>query len=580
MSGFEVAGIVLGSIPLVIAALEHCGQGLWTLQRWRKYQRELRSLTRNLETERVKLQNVCEKLLIGLVPPAMIESMIDDPMGDLWKDKETLRNIEIRLWKCFDVFERTIGDIKAAVDEMDKHIDSQRGGKVPELKRAIFTLSRWQYADLLSTIREGVSNLENLADRNIELEPARRVRSHGKLFILLQDISKSLYSALRSSLDCSAGHDVGLRLERRTVNFTPADNNDRVISDMVFKLSLSSGTSTGHPESATDHARIWAEIQVQPTKAAKKNPFLPEDPVFPASKKTYKGNKSVRFADSPQVSSFTPAVMKTETRSPTPNPYTLIPNLTMSTAAIGLPSFEATSCLCERVRESQRHAKFDSCGTITDHVSHAPRRYTVYPQPILDLSGTRCWPVISLRDVLENEDNTLHLPYRDRLQLAVVISSNILQLHGSPWLPDTIRSHDILFIRKHNYPIYDRPFVMKQLPNNDLTIGKDGECIPPLCNPTLLSLGILLIELILGKTFDSLRTPRDPVASSNLLVDYMVAQRLVGQVRMASSNYGTAVTRCIGGDLHKDSYCLDSEDFCQEVYSGVVALLERDLENS
>src|SRR4051794_4057127 len=72
MSGFEVAGVVLGSLPLVISALEHYRDGLRSIQRWRKYERELQSLVRNLETERAKLQNVCEKLLVGLVPPSRI----------------------------------------------------------------------------------------------------------------------------------------------------------------------------------------------------------------------------------------------------------------------------------------------------------------------------------------------------------------------------------------------------------------------------------------------------------------------------------------------------------------------------
>ncbi|KAJ4176730.1 hypothetical protein NW759_017507, partial [Fusarium solani] len=65
MSGFEIAGIVLGSIPLVISTLENYSAGLSTLQAMRKYRRELQSLIRDLETERIKLQNVCEKLLIA-----------------------------------------------------------------------------------------------------------------------------------------------------------------------------------------------------------------------------------------------------------------------------------------------------------------------------------------------------------------------------------------------------------------------------------------------------------------------------------------------------------------------------------
>lgn len=48
------------------------------------------------------------------------------------------------------------------------------------------------------------------------------------------------------------------------------------------------------------------------------------------------------------------------------------------------------------------------------------------------------------------------------------ISSSILQLHGSLWLPDTISSREIYFFWKQSYPLYDNPFVMAALPNNGL----------------------------------------------------------------------------------------------------------------
>ena len=58
------------------------------------------------------------------------------------------------------------------------------------------------------------------------------------------------------------------------------------------------------------------------------------------------------------------------------------------------------------------------------------------------------------------------------------------------------------------------------------------------------------------------------------------AQSLMEEVRMKSSNYGTAVARCVDGRLHKPGCGLEDGDLCQDVYSGVVALLEKDLENS
>jgi hypothetical protein len=93
-------------------------------------------------------------------------------------------------------------------------IDSQGEDMLSGLKRAAFTMIRSQCADM-SEIRDSVLNLENLTDRNMKLEPARRVRSKQQLFAILRDPSESLHRALRPNLTCSCKHDVELGLETR-----------------------------------------------------------------------------------------------------------------------------------------------------------------------------------------------------------------------------------------------------------------------------------------------------------------------------------------------------------------------------
>ncbi|KAK0717799.1 hypothetical protein B0T26DRAFT_710879 [Lasiosphaeria miniovina] len=164
--------------------------------------------------------------------------MIENPFGDPWRE-ETDRKIRIRLWVSFAVFEATIGEMRTAIDEMKRRIDGQRDGKVSELSRGVFTLRRSTYEDLLKTIRDNMSNLENLTDRNIELEPTRRVRSQGKLLKILRDMSDSFYRALRSSFNCSCEHDIGLSLERRSADITPLDDDDTVAKKIALQIAVS-----------------------------------------------------------------------------------------------------------------------------------------------------------------------------------------------------------------------------------------------------------------------------------------------------------------------------------------------------
>ncbi|EWY86006.1 hypothetical protein FOYG_10669 [Fusarium oxysporum NRRL 32931] len=101
-------------------------------------------------------------------------------MGDLWREEETLKKVQFRLGKGFKVFQDTANDLRVTLCDIGRLIDSQGEGMLPGLKRAVFTLSRSQYAGILTEIRDSVSNLENLTDSNMELEPVRIVRSKQK----------------------------------------------------------------------------------------------------------------------------------------------------------------------------------------------------------------------------------------------------------------------------------------------------------------------------------------------------------------------------------------------------------------
>ncbi|KAI8211608.1 hypothetical protein K4K52_010122 [Colletotrichum sp. SAR 10_76] len=206
MSGFEVAGIVLGTIPLLISALEHYKEGISTIRAWRNYDRELRSLIRNLQTERVRFQDVCEKLLVGLVSQRQIESMVDDPFGPAWQEEKVRAKIEARLWRSFNNFEDIVKDMEEAAKEMRTKLDLQPDGTVKwqeatlvirEFKRASFVLRRSDHAEQMATIKEGITSLESVIDRNIQLEPGRKLRSQGRLMRLVREISGGVYRAIR-----------------------------------------------------------------------------------------------------------------------------------------------------------------------------------------------------------------------------------------------------------------------------------------------------------------------------------------------------------------------------------------------
>lgn len=598
MSGFEVAGIVLGLIPMVIKATTSYADGLSTLQRWRKYDREIQSLNRNLETERARLKNVCEKLLLGLVPHSQIESMIDDEGGSLWREDAIQKKMKSRLWECFDVFEANIVHVREALDEINRKIEMQNGsGNVLDLNRAKFTLTRASYRELLTTIKDGISTLENLIDRNIELEPERKVRSQGKILGLLRDISQSLYRSLRSSLDSACKHDLGLKLRRQSAHMTPADGEKHILKELEFHIALSHNSISSGTSSDQRPSTVWKELLV---KAEIKPDLLClpgfEKSISARSRPRTGKRKSVRFAASwrTQTSSTSPLV-KTQIQASfnktmsddnilSSNTSKSISDLAAGVASIGFAGFGATADLCEKLKGGHQPGHSESYGSILDPLSHTTRRYTISPRTTLDDLNAEFGQkvsIISLREILEKKCSDPPLSYRDRLQLGTLISYSILHLHGTSWVPETFRSDNIFFIKSQDYPDYTHPFVIKNFPEDVAGISPTKSNLPFGRNPVLFSLGIILIELHMGRSFESMReTDAEDSLTHGAIVDYITAQRALEQLRRASPNYYTAVSRCIDGELHTRSTGLDDKDFCHDVYSGVVAVLDRDLENT
>lgn len=99
-------------------------------------------------------------------------------------------------------------------------------------------------------------------------------------------------------------------------------------------------------------------------------------------------------------------------------------------------------------------------------------------------------------------------------------------------------------------------------------------------NKTIFDLGVLLIELWFNKSLEQLRHPEDlgDDGRPNEYTDFATALRLIRAVDAdAGPRYGKAVRRCIKCDFDQREDDLDSQEFRQAVYQGVVAVLDEEL---
>jgi hypothetical protein len=63
MSGFEIVGVILGSLPIVVKTAENYSKIADSLVKWKRYRFELRKLVNDVDIERLNFESLCKQLL-------------------------------------------------------------------------------------------------------------------------------------------------------------------------------------------------------------------------------------------------------------------------------------------------------------------------------------------------------------------------------------------------------------------------------------------------------------------------------------------------------------------------------------
>ena len=108
MSGVEVAGLVLGALPILLAGLQFYAEGIAVTKRCWKYREEVNSLLDDLKAESSVYQNSIETILLGVVDARDVAEFLAKPGGDLWLAPSFERKLKKRLGTSYDAYLSTI----------------------------------------------------------------------------------------------------------------------------------------------------------------------------------------------------------------------------------------------------------------------------------------------------------------------------------------------------------------------------------------------------------------------------------------------------------------------------------------
>ncbi|KAK3296435.1 uncharacterized protein B0H64DRAFT_170279 [Chaetomium fimeti] len=576
MSGFEVAGVVLGVLPLAIGAAKGY---MGILSSMRDAKRNLKALVHDLETEQIRLETTCEVLLDGIVPPSAVDRMIRTPLGSEWK----LYNdqLKLRLWTTSKKFEEQVTEMQKAVEELRAKLCMERDGStkitdrvtiIRELKQnAAFSLKKKDYEDILNRIKTANSILHDLTGQNCGLGPSRKYRSQARLIGLIRGLARGIFNGLCSATStccCAKPHDVGLELEPRDAVIVPTDTDDEVGKKFDFHVAFGSKRA---PENAGTalvtaweriYARLADDIALAPTCKTATVPIA-------APQKTTHGTgwaKSLSLRSAKNSLSFSADTQTLVEVSPSLAVAPVTPANTSSPYA-----HLKISELCQVIVRSPKAPAVDGYGVITN----VERNFQLRPP---ENASSDSHTAITLREVLSaGKDTTLPpFEYPDKLRIALALVVSVLHLYKTPWLPTIVTLDDVLFLREGNAPqlscIGYRPFVARNL--KDGPEAAQAPRGPRPMNITVLSLGALLIQLIVGKVYDSLDM-KGNMDMESILSKYEAASRFNGEVMTSGGiNYASAVKWCLGTVLEVAG--LEDDTFCQKFYGAVVAKLEDD----
>jgi hypothetical protein len=130
VTGVETAGLVLGSIPLILAGLEFYAKGIAVTRRYWRFQQACKDLCNDLRTEHAMCRNSLQRLLIGVVQDKDMDDFLEDPRGEGWREEKFEGKLKDRLGPTYDSYIETISRMKDTTDVFIAKLKLDASGKV------------------------------------------------------------------------------------------------------------------------------------------------------------------------------------------------------------------------------------------------------------------------------------------------------------------------------------------------------------------------------------------------------------------------------------------------------------------
>ncbi|KAF2117448.1 hypothetical protein BDV96DRAFT_598341 [Lophiotrema nucula] len=583
MSGVEIAGLVLAVLPVLISAAEHYKKKKLEPRRTEFMANLLYEtwfLRENLNRLARGLLELPEEVRVGLTSPDASQSLEAQ-----WKADNVVRALQTHFGKGYETFCTTL---EVMLDSLERVVeykslrlsseeatrpdrayakltairDSAASAPINSVKHrvrfAVFEAKR--YEQRLASIKETNLHLEKLIAvssdpvvSTLDTEPQAR-QSIGAPYIKLRPLIHTLYDAIENSWSCECDHKHDARLcllqdtsGRRDSVMSEPKVDEHVYYDLLVSVRTASRCR-------------WLESQLCIS-------------LQPQSKEEQ--GKIVRFDLKQETSSPISEDAVSEDSVASPGTSNSFPGRRRASTA----TRKKVEKLCKTILQAERNLctpqiMFDEGDLwhVTSNISRTAKKTDTED--------------VSLASLLASGRK---LKKKEKLALPVILANSILHFCESPWLSEEWSKEHIHFFmtpgHKFDCDIY-RPYLSPnfQRTDNQIEVTEDDEIVFRIHpSPSILALGILLLEIELDSTLDKHYTDDDLVdGARNANTDYVTALRLFEQesddIHIKYQNALSACLTCDFFDPDTMTPTLDDEQFRQAVFDNIVRPLEIELE--
>ncbi|KAL8962305.1 MAG: hypothetical protein Q9193_001272 [Seirophora villosa] len=591
VTGIETAGLILAAFPLVISALEHYENGFQIIKEWIRFRGEFAMFLNALIRQKIFFRQNIEDLLGPIVASEYEMSvLLDHPGGQAWADESLNTGLRHRLPGKYE-YQSYVTTVSYILEVLQKLKDKLKiiEGRPPwvqqascsgrlkleyEMTRITYTLSRRRRDKLMSQLEKYNNEIQTLLGNSERLEPMRRKRRTPitRYYHQIRDQAHNLHAAITHAWRCdrTSGHTAKLLLEKRV---KPDENGDHEIKDPMtikFNVVFAHGPDEGSDSTSSCSSSDWCAARIEPVDTS---PNKEQQETLLA----LRGDQRSLVDCTRQYSSQATSLGRSSSGAGDRR-VSFVTSMTESTTVSTSDEAPEIIDLCSTLQCRSPQGSY--LGYFKDA---RQRRY------VLSLAGppqdrfAEVQKITTLDEILGKKHEAAGqaiLPRRSRLAIAVTLAHSMLQLHTGPWLHEAWGKKDIYFLQGQASTVcVEQPFLVRQINTNAAKSTDAPQSVSRACNTSLLSLGILLLELWFNERIEAqpfYRRYQDHEGNDNEYTVFNAAQKWQEQaMEEAGLDLHSPTRRCIYCAFGAASQNLEDEELRRAVYSEVVQPLEK-----